>query len=103
MRPGGTRIQSSPASDVALRSATFARPRPRPAAPRPAVVQTALAGTGLAATAAVVVAQSPYLQHPAREGLLYAALIAAMTTVACIALHRGIERRQSLVLLTLGL
>ena len=46
MRPGGTRVQSSPGSDVALRSAAFARPRPRPAGRRPAVVQTALAGNG---------------------------------------------------------
>ena len=46
MRPRGTRVQSSPGSDVALRSAAFARPRPRPAGPRPAVVQTALAGSG---------------------------------------------------------
>jgi signal transduction histidine kinase len=103
MPSGGTGIRSSPASDVALHSAVFAPPRPRSASPRAAVVQTALAGTGLAAAAGVIVAQSPYLQHPAREGLLYAALIAAMTTVACVALHRGIERRQSLVLLTLGL
>jgi signal transduction histidine kinase len=103
MRPGGTRVRLSPASDVALCSAAFARPRPRPAAPGPAVVQTALAGTGLAAAAGVVVAQSPYLQHPALEGLLHAALIAAMTAVACVALHRGLERRLWLVLLTLTL
>jgi signal transduction histidine kinase len=103
MRPRGTRVQSSPGSEVALRSAAFARPRPRPAAPRPAVVQTALAGTGLAATAGVIVAQSPYLQHPALEGLVYAALIAAMTAVGCVALYRGIERRLWLVLLTLAL
>jgi signal transduction histidine kinase len=101
MRSGGTRVHSSPASDVALRSAGFARPRP--AAPRPAVVLTALMGTGLAAAAGVVVAQSPYLQHPALEGLLHAALIAAMTAVACVALYRGIERRLWLVLLTLAL
>jgi signal transduction histidine kinase len=103
MRSGGTRVQWSPASEVALRSAAFARPRPRPAAPRPAVVQTALAGTGLAAAAGVMVAQSPYLQHPALEGMMYAALIAGMTTVGCVALHRGIERRLWLVLLTLAL
>jgi signal transduction histidine kinase len=103
MRPGGTRIQCSPASDVALRAAGFARPRPRPTAPRPAVIQTALVGTGLAGAAGVVVAQSPYLQHPALAGLLHAALIAAMTAVACVALYRGIERRLWLVLLTLAL
>ena len=101
MRPRGTRILSSPGSDVALRAAVFARPRPRPAGPRPAVVRTALAGTGLAAAAGVVVVRSAYLPHPVLEGVLYGALIAAMTAVACVALHRGIERRQWLVLLTL--
>jgi hypothetical protein len=35
--------------------------------------------------------------------VLYGALIAAMTTVACVALYRGIERRLWLVLLTLAL
>jgi signal transduction histidine kinase len=35
--------------------------------------------------------------------VLYAVLIAAMTTVACVALYRGIERRLWLVLLTLAL
>jgi hypothetical protein len=35
--------------------------------------------------------------------VLYGALIAAMTTVACVALHRRIERRLWLVLLTLAL
>ena len=101
--PAGRSVQSSPGSDVALRSAAFARPRPRSAGPRPAVVQTALLGTGLAAAAGVAVARSPYLQHPAVQGVLYGALIAAMTTVACVALHRGIERRLWLVLLTLAL
>jgi signal transduction histidine kinase len=103
MRSGGTHVRSSPASSVALRSAAFARPRPRPAGPRPAVVQTAVAGTGLAAAAGVIVAQSHYLQHPALEGLVYAALIAAMTAVGCVSLYRGIERRLWLVLLTLAL
>jgi signal transduction histidine kinase len=103
MRSGGTRIESSPASGVALRSAIFARSRPRRAGPRPAVVQTVLAGTGLAAAAAVIVAQSPYLRHPVLEGLVYGALIAAMTAVGCVALYRGIERRLWLVLLTLAL
>jgi signal transduction histidine kinase len=86
-----------------LRSAAFARPRPRRAGARPAVVQTAVLGTGLAAGAGVTVAHSPYLQHPAVQGVLYGALIAAMTTVACVALPRGIERRLWLVLLTLAL
>jgi len=103
MRPRGTRISSSPGSDVALRSAAFARPRHRPAGPRPAVAQTAVLGTGLAAGAGVAVAHSPYLEHPAVHGVLYGALIAAMTTVACVALYRGIERRLWLVLLTLAL
>jgi signal transduction histidine kinase len=103
MRPRGTRVPLSPGSDVALRSAAFARPRPRRAGARPAVVQTAVLGTGLAAGAGVTVAHSPYLQHPAVQGVLYGALIAAMTTVACVALHRGIERRLWLVLLTLAL
>jgi signal transduction histidine kinase len=103
MRPLGTRVQSSLGSDVALRSVAFARPRPRPAGPRPAVVRTAFLGTGLAAGAGVTVAHSPYLQHPAVQGVVYGALIAAMTTVACVALHRGIERRKWLVLLTLAL
>jgi signal transduction histidine kinase len=103
MRPRGTRVPLSPGSDVALRSAAFARPRPRRACARPAVVQTAVLGTGLAAGAGVTVAHSPYLQHPAVQGVLYGALIAAMTTVACVALHRGIERRLWLVLLTLAL
>ena len=103
MRSGGTRIQPSPGSDVALRSAAFARPRPRPATRGSAVVQTALTGTGLAAVAGVVVAHSPYVRHPTVQGVLYGALIAAMTTVACVALYRGIERRQWLVLLTLSL
>jgi signal transduction histidine kinase len=66
-------------------------------------VQTALVGAGLAAAAGVAVAHSPYLQHPALQGVLYGVLIAAMTTVACVALHRGIERRLWLVLLTLAL
>ena len=35
--------------------------------------------------------------------MLYGALIAAMTMVACVALHRGIERRRWLVLLILAL
>ena len=103
MRSGGTRIQPSPGSDVALRSAAFARPRPRPATRGSTVVQTALTGTGLAAVAGVVVAHSPYVRHPTVQGVLYGALIAAMTTVACVALYRGIERRQWLVLLTLSL
>jgi len=103
MRPGGTQVQASPGSEVALRSAAFARPRPRAAGPRLAVVQTALAGTGLAAAAGVIVAHSPYLRHPALEGLVYAALIGAMTAVGCVALYRGIERRLWLVLLTLAL
>jgi signal transduction histidine kinase len=103
MRPDGARVQWSPGSVVALRSAVFARPRPRPAGSHPAVVQTALLGTGLAAGAGVAVAHSPYLRHPAIQGVLYASLIAAMTVVACIALYRGLERRLWLVLLTLAL
>ena len=103
MRPRGTRVQLSPGSDVALHSAAFARPRSRPAGLRPAVVQTALFGAGLAAAAGVAAAHSPYLQHSAVHGVLYGVLIAAMTTVACVALHRGIERRLWLVLLTLAL
>jgi signal transduction histidine kinase len=103
MRPRGTRVMSSPGSDVALRSAAFARPQHRRAALRPAVVQTALLGTGLAAAAGVAVAHSPYLRHPAVQGVFYGALIAAITTVGCVALHRGIERRLWLVLLTLVL
>jgi signal transduction histidine kinase len=51
----------------------------------------------------VVAARSPYLPHPALTGVSTAALIAAMTAVACIALHRGLERRRWLILLTLGL
>ena len=66
-------------------------------------MQTAVFGAGLAAAAGVAVAHSPYLQHPAVQGVFYGALIAAMTTVACVALHRGIERRLWLVLLTLAL
>jgi signal transduction histidine kinase len=103
MRLGATRVRSSPASAVALRPASFALPRARRASPRPAVAQTAVLGAGLAAGAGVVVAHSPYFQHPAVQGALYGALIAAMTTVACVALHRGIERRLWLVLLTLAL
>jgi len=103
MRLGATRARSSPASAVALRRAGFARPRARRASPRPAVVQTAVLGAALAAGAGVAVAHSPYFQHPAVQGALYGALIAAMTTVACVALHRGIERRLWLVLLTLAL
>src|SRR4051794_18683335 len=103
MRLGATRARSSPASAAALRSAGFARPRARPAGLRPAVAQTAVVGAGLAAGAGVAVAHSPYFQHPAVHGALYGTLIAAMTTVACIALHRGIERRVWLVLLTLAL
>ena len=52
-------------------------------------MQTALAGTGLAAAAGVVVAHSPYLDIQRVEGVLYAALIAAMTAVGCVALHRA--------------
>ena len=66
-------------------------------------MQTAFLGTALAAGAGVAVARSPYFEHPAVEGVLYGALIAAMTMVACVALHRGIERRLWLVLLTLAL
>ena len=78
--PAGRSVQSSPGSDVALRSAAFARPRPRPAGPRPAVVQTAVAGAALAAAAGVVVAPQP-LPPPssASRGCCTAALIAAMT------------------------
>jgi signal transduction histidine kinase len=103
MRLGGTRARSSPASAVALRAAVFTRPRARPAGPRPAVAQTAVLGAGLAAGAGVAVAHSSYFQHPAFQGALYGTLIAAMTTVACVALHRGIERRLWLVLLMLAL
>jgi signal transduction histidine kinase len=104
MRPAGTRVQSSPASDVALRSAAVvARPRPGRATPGSGVVQTAVLGAGLAAAAGAVVAHSPYLARPGLTGASTAALIAAMTTVGCIALHRGIERRLWLVLVTLGL
>jgi signal transduction histidine kinase len=66
-------------------------------------VQTAVLGAALAAGAGIAVAHSPYLRHPAVQGVLYGALIAAMTTVACVALHRGIERRLWLVPLTLAL
>jgi signal transduction histidine kinase len=62
-----------------------------------------MVGAGLAAAGGVVSAQSPYLAHPALGGLWRAALIAAMTAVGCIALHRGIERRLWLVLATVGL
>ncbi len=103
MRLGGTRVRLSPASAVALRPTGFAQPRTRHAGSRPAVLQTAVLGTGLAAGAGVVVAHSPYLGHPAARGVLYGAVIAAVTTVACVALHRGIERRRRLVLLTLAL
>jgi signal transduction histidine kinase len=103
MRLGATRARSSPASAVALRPAGLARPRARRTSPRPAVVQTAVLGAGLAAVAGVAVAHSPYFRHPAGQGALYGALIAGMTTVACVALHRGIERRMWLVVLTLAL
>ena len=105
MRPRGTHVQSSPGSDVALRSAAFARPRARARRPpRPAVVQTALAWEqGLPRRPASPSRTAPTSQHPALQGVLYGVLIAAMTTVACVALHRGIERRLWLVLLTLAL
>ncbi len=104
MRPAGTHVQPFPASDVALRSAApIARPRSWRGAPGSPVVQTALAGAGLAAAAGIVAAHSPYLDHPTLHGLSYATLIAAMTAVGCIALHRGIERRVWLVVLILGL
>jgi signal transduction histidine kinase len=104
MRPPGTRVHSSPASDVALRSTVvLARPRPVPGATTPAVVETALVGAGLAAAAGVVPAQSPYLAHPTLQGLLCAATIAAIAAVGCVALHRGIERRVWLILGTLVL
>jgi signal transduction histidine kinase len=104
MWPGGTHVHSSPASDMALRSAAaITRPRPGRSAPRPAVVQTAITGTALAAAAGVVAGQSPFTAHPARNAVATAAVVALMTAVGCIALHRGIERRLWLVLLTLGL
>jgi signal transduction histidine kinase len=104
MRPGGTRDSLSPSSSVALRStAVIARQRRGPASPLPAVAQAALAGAGLAAAGGLVVARSPHLAHPTLSGLFTAALIAAMTAVGCATLHRGIERRLWLVLLTLGL
>src|SRR3954449_6210266 len=103
MRLGATRARSSPASAVALRSGGFARPRAQRAGSRQAAVQIAVLGAALAAGAGVAVAHSPHVRHPAVQGVLYAALIAAMTTVACVALHRGIERRLWLVLVTLGL
>jgi signal transduction histidine kinase len=104
MRPAGTHVQSSPASDVALRSAAaIARPRSGPAPAGSAVVQTAVVGAGLAAAAGVVAAHSPYVVHPTLHGLSCAAQITAMTAVGCIALYRGIERRLWLVLVTLGL
>jgi signal transduction histidine kinase len=104
MRPGGTHLQLSPASEVALRSAAaIAEPRRPPTGPRAVVVQTALAGTGLAVAAGVVATQSPYLTHPGLSGLMCATLIAEMTAVACVALYRGLERRLWLILVTLGL
>src|SRR3954451_10137011 len=103
MRLGGTRARSSPAGAVALRSGGFARPRARRVGPRPAGVQTAVLGAGLAAAGGGAGAHSPYFQQPAVQGALYGTLIAAMTTVACVALHRGIERRLWLILLTLAL
>jgi signal transduction histidine kinase len=104
MRPAGTHVQPSPASDVALRSAAvIARPRPAQAAAASPVVQTAVVGAGLAAAAALVAAHSPYLAHPTLHGLSNAAQIVAITAVGCIALYRGIERRLWLVLVALGL
>jgi signal transduction histidine kinase len=103
MWPNGTRVLSSPGSDVALRStAGSARPRSGPAATNAGVLQTAVVGTGLAAVAGVISAQGAHVPHPALSGLLCAAQIAAMTAVGCIALHRSIERRLWLVLVTLG-
>src|SRR4051794_21306743 len=103
MRLGGTQVRSTPASVVALRSPGVARPRSRGARSRSAVGQTAVVGAGLAVGAGLVVAHSPYFEHPAVQGILYGALIAAITTVACVTLHRGIEGRLWLVLLTLAL
>ena len=103
MRLGATRVRLSPASAVALRSTGFARPRPRRAGSRQAAVQIAVLGAALAAGTGVTVAHSPHVRHPVVQGVLYGALIAAMATVACVALHRGIERRRWLVLLTLAL
>jgi signal transduction histidine kinase len=104
MRPAGTRVQPSPASDVALRSAAaIARARPAPQPTSPGVVQTALVGLGLAAATGVIAAQSPHVAHPTLEGVLCAAMITALTAVGCVALHRGIERRVWLVLGTLVL
>ena len=85
MRPRGRR-SPAPGSDVALRSAVFAPSRPRPATPRSAVVQTAVCRDSACRVAGVAVARSPYLRHPAVQGVLYGALIAAMTAVACVAL-----------------
>ncbi len=101
MRFPGTRVQSSPASDVALRSAAIVRPRPAPESPGQAVVQTAVVGAGLALATGLIAAHSPYVAHPTLQGVVSAAVIAAITTVACVALHRGIERRRRLVLFTL--
>ncbi len=102
MRLPGTRVDSSPASDVALRSAAaIARPRPAPGPAGPAVGQTAVVGAGLAVATGVIAAQSPYVAHPVLAGVVTAVMIAAITTVGCVALYRGIERRRRLVLLTL--
>ena len=69
MRLPGTQVQSSPASDVALRSAALVRPRPAPESPGQAVVQTAVVGAGLALATGVIAAQSPYVAHPTLQGV----------------------------------
>ena len=99
MRLPGTHAQSSPASDVAVRPVAIAQPRP--GSPVPAAAQTAVLGAALALATGVIAAQSPYVARPTLEGVLSVVMIAAITTVACIALHRGIERRRRLILFTL--
>jgi signal transduction histidine kinase len=104
MKPGGTHVQTSPESDVALRppaALAWARAGRRPAGS--AVVQTAVLGSGLAVAGGLVTAHSAYVARPVISGLSSAAVIAGMTAVGCIALHRGIERRLWLVLVALGL
>ena len=104
MRSGGTHIRTSPESDVALRPPpAFAWARVGRGPAGSPVVQTAVLGSGLAVAGGLICAQSAYVDHPVIGGLCTAAVIAGMTTVGCIALHRGIERRLWLVLAALVL
>ncbi|HSS57246.1 MAG TPA: hypothetical protein VLK59_04510, partial [Solirubrobacteraceae bacterium] len=86
---------------MAVRPVAITQPRPLPESPVPAAAQTAVLGAALALATGVIAAQSPYVARPTLEGVLSAVMIVAITTVACIALHRGIDRRRRLILFTL--